>query len=65
MSMLFQLDAFMRHVFNGSNGEKDGRADVLLNTLIQGRCAYIEVLCLPLNHNGNCTAIDVAQMLRS
>uniref|UniRef100_M4BYG9 Uncharacterized protein n=1 Tax=Hyaloperonospora arabidopsidis (strain Emoy2) TaxID=559515 RepID=M4BYG9_HYAAE len=31
----------------------------------EGRCAYIEELCLPLNHNGNCTAIDVAQMLHS
>ena len=50
---------------NGSNGEKDGRADVPLNTLIQGRCTYFEELCLPLNRNGNCTAIDVAQMLRS
>ena len=68
MSMLYQLHAFMRHVFNGSNGSNgvnDGTADVPLNTLIQGRCAYIEVLCLPLNRNGNCTAIDVAQMLRS
>ena len=63
--MLYQLPAFLRHVFNWSNGGKDVTADVRLNTLIQGRCAYIEELCLPLNRNGDCMAIDVAQLLRS